>query len=89
MVFDFDDVLVDFSWAMYCYIKLNWLEYSRYFYDPEVLNNEELMKRPLYNINEWLILKKYENIESGQYSALQIEIFGKIINGFFKSDSTR
>lgn len=33
-MFDLDDVLVDFSEIMYQHIRLNWREYSRYFYDP-------------------------------------------------------
>lgn len=85
-MFDLDDVLVDFSEIMYQHIRLNWREYSRYFYDPGDLTLKKLMDRPVYNLNEWLIKKDYVEYTSEQYSALQLKIFSKFIKKFFSTD---
>lgn len=71
---------------MYNDIRLNWRDYSRYFFDAGILTNEVLMQRPIYKLNEWLILAKYKNLTSGEYSALQLKIFGKFLKTFFTKD---
>jgi len=86
IVFDLDDVLVDFSIEMYNNIRLNWRKYSRYFINKGILKNKELMERNVYNINEWLIKPQYKELTSGQYSALQLKIFGSLTKDFFGTD---
>lgn len=44
------------------------------------------MQRPIYKLNEWLILAKYKNLTSEEYSALQLKIFGKFLKTFFTKD---
>ena len=74
---------------MFKHIRMNWRQYSRYFYDPGDLTNEELMNRKVYSLNEWLIDKKYMDYTSEQYSALQVRIFSELINSFFTTDMYR
>ena len=71
---------------MYNNIRLNWRDYSRYFFDAGLLTNGVLMQRPIYKLNEWLILAKYKNLTSEEYSALQLKIFGKFLKTFFTKD---
>lgn len=86
IIFDFDDVLVDFSMLMYKYTMLNWDVFSEFFYDPKVNENKDLMSRKLFRINEWLILDKYKNYTPEQYSALQLRIMEIYKNTFFIED---
>lgn len=71
---------------MYDDILKNWRKYSRYFWNPGILKNEELMQRPIYKLNEWLILSKYIKMSSGEYSALQVKIFTEFLTDFFSKD---
>ena len=85
-MFDFDDVLVNFSEIMYRAIRLNWREFSRYFKDPGDISNQILMARRAYNLNEWLIRPEYVEYTSEQYSALQIKIMAKFVEKIFSKD---
>ena len=86
IVMDFDDVLVDFSQAMYKYIRCNWRVFQKWFGDKGNLTTEEIQSRKLYNMNEWLILTKFQDLTSEEYVALQQRIFKEFENGFFNSD---
>lgn len=69
-----DDVLVNTSGLIYLKIREHWRIFSKYFTDLGELTYEEIQQRHLFNINEWLIQRKYINLTSEQYSAIQIII---------------
>ena len=83
VVCDFDDVLVNTSYALFKSVKENWRLFSKWFWDPGELTLEEVQSRNFFNINEWLIKKKFENYTSKQYAALQIEISEFIKETYF------
>ena len=70
----FDDILVDTSKLMYSKIRENWRIFSQYFSDIGDLTYQQIQERQLFDLSEWLIQKRYINLTSGQYSALQIII---------------
>lgn len=82
-VIDFDDVLVYLSKKMYSNIRENWRLYKEYFWDPGELTNEEIQSRQFYYMNEWLIHKKYIDLEPGQYSTICLKTWELFVKTFF------
>lgn len=44
------------------------------------------MSRKIYNMNEWLINPEFAKMQPGEYSALQLKIFGLFVKNFFSTD---
>ena len=73
-VYDFDDVLVNLASLMYSNIRENWRIYKKYFWDPGELTLEQIQERKFFYMNEWLINKKFIELTSEEYAALQLKI---------------
>lgn len=86
LIFDLDDVLVDFSMLMYRNIRENWRIYNRWFVDRGELTYNEVQERKFFNIQEWLIKSKFMNLESGEYTNLQKLIEATLKRTFFNMD---
>lgn len=82
-IFDFDDVLVNFSQEMYSCIRKNWRKYNHWFVDLGLLKPEEIYNRKFFNINEWLINPEFIKLSSSEYTAIQSTIIGHFYNDFF------
>ena len=86
VIFDLDDVLVDFSSLLYRNIRENWRIYNRWFEDKGDLTQEELQERNVYRLNEWLIKNKFRTLTSGQYTSLMKLIEGTMAKTFYSQD---
>jgi len=82
-VFDFDDILVPFSYDMYNEIRKLWRKYNHYFVDLGLLKEADVYKRPVYNMNEWLIHPKYIKMNSEEYAATQAIIIKNFYDDYF------
>lgn len=71
---------------MYRFIRQNWRVYQRFFWNPGPLKIEEVYERKLFNINEWLIDKKFKNLSSEEYALLQKDIWEMLKKSYFSSD---
>jgi hypothetical protein len=60
-VFDMDEVLVDISALQYSFIRNNWSFFSQYFKDLGPLTRENILARPEFYLDEWLIKDEYKN----------------------------
>lgn len=83
VIFGFDNILVPTSTNLYYYIRKNWRHYSKWFWNPGMLNQEQIQQRQFYYLNEWLISKNAESLTSSKYASLQTILLGSFINGFY------
>jgi len=85
-VFDFDDILFPLSGVLYSRIRKNWRVFSRWFNDIGEVKFEELQKRNMFRINEWLIKDEYKSLTPGQYADLQLKVIEKYRSLGFSGD---
>lgn len=82
-VFDMDEVLVELSPLQYTFIRNNWTFLSQYFRDLGPLTYEQVMERPLFYMDKWLMKDEYNG---DQHSKVRNMIRSYIIKNFFNTD---
>jgi hypothetical protein len=83
-VFDMDEVLVDISPLQYKYIRYNWRKYNAWFRDLGTLSEKEVLDRPLFYMNEWLL--KDEILKSDEKNKVIAFIRKMLFDDFFSQD---
>jgi len=82
-VFDMDEVLVDISPSNYSFIRMNWTYFSMYFRDLGMLTKKQIMNRPLFYTDKWLLKDEFQGDE---HKKLHKDIRTFIIKKYFSTD---
>jgi hypothetical protein len=84
-IFDMDEVLVDISPEQYLAIRMNWVKYHRWFKDLGPLTEKQVLERPLFKINEWLLKDEYKKNPKDMEKTLELT-HREITKDFFSTD---
>jgi hypothetical protein len=84
-VFDMDEVLVDISPTQYNDIRMNWIRFSPWFKDLGSKTPKEVMGRPVFYMDEWLMKDEINSSPSEKKKATAVvrEMF---FRAFFSKD---
>ncbi len=85
-IFDMDEVLVDISPEQYLSIRVNWRKYHRWFKDLGPLSEKQVLQRPLFKINEWLLKDEYNNLPEKEKEKVIDMIHKELTRDFFSTD---
>jgi hypothetical protein len=80
-VFDMDEVLVDISALQYSFIRNNWSFFSQYLKDLGPLTKENILARPDFYIDNWLIKDEFK-----EDKAVREKVKNFLIKEFFNTN---
>jgi hypothetical protein len=87
IVMTFDDILVDTSYAQYCYFSANTARYGKFMDLVKLRTNQEVMSREMVNIPTWLIKKELiANLSKEQVLFILGEIYSAEKSEFLETD---
>jgi hypothetical protein len=82
-VFDMDEVLVDISPLQYSFIRSNWTYFSMYFKNMGPLTPDQVLARPVFYMDEWLVKDEYKN---NGYEDLKSTVRSFMVKNYFETD---
>jgi hypothetical protein len=82
-IFDMDEVLVDISPDNYRAIRFNWRRYHRWFKDFGPLNDKEIIMRPQFQIDEWMIKEEFNKLPEAELVNLKKKVKAIMFGDFF------
>jgi hypothetical protein len=85
-IFDMDEVLVDIGEEMYTSIRHNWRKYNMWFKDLGPMTYDQILARPDFHINKWLLKDEYKNLPQEKRKALTDKIYYFLDRDFFSKD---
>lgn len=64
----FEDIAFETTYGLYTAIRCHWREMNRWFISADRLSLKELHKRPIKDLNEYLIKPVFAQMTSKQYA---------------------
>ncbi len=84
-VFDMDEVLVDISPLQYSHMRMNWRKYGPWLRDLGPLTDKEVLARPSFYINDWLLKEELSGDKAKKAEAMEM-VRKMLFADFFSQD---
>jgi FMN phosphatase YigB (HAD superfamily) len=85
-IFDMDEVLVDISPDNYRSVRFNWRKYHKWLKDYGPLTAKQIINRPEFQIDEWMIRDEFRSLPEPELSKLRKTIKETLFADFFGKD---